>query len=149
VAGELPGPGWSGSRGKSARAEPIYFPSALQNDEIWAASILIGIEPTAVQNGGSGASPANHATLEQPRLEAQAGADLGHMVTGGQVQALDHPGRHRRLRGHLPVPDRDGLVAVGSRDVIAGAEPVKAVCDRRATAPVERPGGRTREDGLD
>jgi hypothetical protein len=27
--------------------------------------------------------------------------------------------------------------------------PVKAVCDRRATAPVELPGKRTREDGLD
>jgi hypothetical protein len=29
------------------------------------------------------------------------------------------------------------------------SEPVKAVCDRRATAPVELPGERTREDDLD
>jgi hypothetical protein len=29
------------------------------------------------------------------------------------------------------------------------SEPVKAVCDRRATAPVELPGERTHEDGLD
>jgi hypothetical protein len=29
------------------------------------------------------------------------------------------------------------------------AEPVKAVCDRRATASVNLPGERTREDGLD
>jgi hypothetical protein len=31
----------------------------------------------------------------------------------------------------------------------ARSEPVKAVCGRRATASVELPGGRTREDGLD
>ena len=29
------------------------------------------------------------------------------------------------------------------------SEPVKAVCDCRATAPVELPSERTREDGLD
>jgi hypothetical protein len=29
------------------------------------------------------------------------------------------------------------------------SEPVKAVCDRRTTAPGELPGGRTREDSLD
>jgi hypothetical protein len=29
------------------------------------------------------------------------------------------------------------------------AEPVKAVCDRRTTAPVDLPGERTREDDLD
>jgi hypothetical protein len=31
----------------------------------------------------------------------------------------------------------------------AGQNPVKAVCDRRATASVELPGERTREDGLE
>ena len=35
------------------------------------------------------------------------------------------------------------------RIVRCRAEPVKAVCDRRATAPAELPGGRTREDDLD
>jgi hypothetical protein len=59
---------------------------------------------------------------QQGGLEAQAGADLEHVVTAGQVQALDHPGRQRRLRSHLPVPDRDRLVAVGSGEVIAGDE---------------------------
>jgi hypothetical protein len=38
----------------------------------------------------------------------------------------------------LPLPDYPGR-----------PEPVKAVCDRRATAAVDLPGERTREDGLD
>src|SRR5260370_37016912 len=45
-----------------------------------------------------------------------------HPRDGGKPQALDHPGRQRRLRGHLPVPDRDGLVAVGDRNIVAGNE---------------------------
>jgi hypothetical protein len=43
----------------------------------------------------------------------EAGHDVEHVVTAGQVQALDHLGRQQRLRGHLPVPDRDGLIVVG------------------------------------
>ena len=39
-----------------------------------------------------------------------------------EVQALDHRGRQRGLRGYLPVPDRDGLVMVGGVDVAGGGE---------------------------
>jgi hypothetical protein len=34
----------------------------------------------------------------------EAGHDVEHVVTAGQVQALDHLGRQRSLRGHRPVP---------------------------------------------
>jgi hypothetical protein len=43
----------------------------------------------------------------------EAGHDVEHVVTAGQVQALDHLGRRRSLRGHRPVPGRDGLIVVG------------------------------------
>ena len=47
---------------------------------------------------------------------------------------------HRRRRG----------VPAAAAGIVRGrSEPVKVVCDRRTTAPVELPGERTREDDLD
>jgi hypothetical protein len=87
---------------------------------------------------------------------------------------LAPPPRHARLRsrwrsrygGATPVGWRESMkagpldlqrvssVPVGVPPPAAGivrdrSEPVKAVCDRRPTAPVELPGQCTREDGLD
>jgi hypothetical protein len=42
-----------------------------------------------------------------------------------------------------------GVPAPAAGIVRGRSEPVKAVCDRRATAPVELPGERTHEDDLD
>ena len=42
-----------------------------------------------------------------------------------------------------------GVPAPAAGIVQARPEPVKLVCDRRTTAPVELPGERTREDDLD
>jgi hypothetical protein len=43
-----------------------------------------------------------------------------------------------------------GVVPAPAASIVRGrSEPVKAVCDRRATASVELPGERTREDSLD
>jgi len=44
---------------------------------------------------------------------------------------------------------RRGVPAPAAGIVRGRSEPVKAVCDRRATAAVELPGERTREDDLD
>jgi len=43
-----------------------------------------------------------------------------------------------------------GVVPAPAAGIVRGrSEPVKALCDRRTTAPAELPGERTREDGLD
>ena len=56
------------------------------------------------------------------------------------------PGRLTYSKFHLC---RRGVPAPAAGIVRGRSEPVKAVCDRRTTAPVELPGERTREDGLD
>ena len=56
------------------------------------------------------------------------------------------PGRLTYSKFHLCTR---GVPAPAAGIVRGRSEPVKAVCDRRATAPVELPGERTREDGLD
>ncbi len=56
------------------------------------------------------------------------------------------PGRFTYSKFH----PRGWDIPAPAAGIIRGwTEPVKAVCDRRATAPVELPGERTREDGLD
>ena len=56
------------------------------------------------------------------------------------------PGRLTYSKFHLCSVDVPAPAAGIVRD---RAEPVKAVCGRRPTAPVELPRGRTRKDGLD
>ncbi len=80
------------------------------------------------------------------RLRSRWRFRYGGANAGRQARTAWNPGRLTYSKFHLvggtsllPLP---GL----SR---GRAEPVKAVCDRRTTAPAELPGERTREDGLD
>src|ERR1700729_2969307 len=61
--------------------------------------------------------------------------------------------REKREAGPLDIQQvssaQTGVPAPAAGIVRGRSEPVKAVCARRATAPVELPGERTREDDLD
>ena len=67
-------------------------------------------------------------------------------ANAGRLARKTSTGRSTRSKFHrcpriVPAP--------AARIVRGRSEPVKAVCDRRATAPVKLPGERTREDDLD
>ena len=56
----------------------------------------------------------------------------------------------RAASGTASFGDAGGGVPAPAAGIVRGrSEPVKAICGRRATAPVKVPGKRTREDGLD
>jgi hypothetical protein len=59
---------------------------------------------------------------QQRGLEADTGADFEHVLVPGKAKALDHSCRERRLRGHLPVPDRDRNVVIGDCGIVGRDE---------------------------
>jgi hypothetical protein len=69
------------------------------------------------------------------------GANAGRLARKDEMRAARHTASFMCAGGVVPAP------AAG---IVRGrSEPVKAVCDRRATASVKLPGERTREDDLD
>jgi hypothetical protein len=91
-----------------------------------------------VQGGPAG--PRAPPTRRARRRSRYGGANAGRLARKHK------PGRLRYSKFHLC---RQAVPAPAAGIVRGQAESVKAVCDRRPTAPVELPGECTREDGLD
>ena len=101
------------------------------------ADFLYGFKAArrAARTAAAARSPSLPLTLPLRRRQRRA--------TGAKSRK---PGRLTYSKSHRC---RRNVPAPAARIVRGRSEPVKAVCDRRATAPVELPGECTREDGLD
>jgi hypothetical protein len=88
------------------------------------------------------APPPRHARLRSRWRSRYGGANAGRLARrAGDFRAAVDRREFQRLSCGCPC-SRCGILQ-------GRTEPVKAVCERRTTAPVEPRGQRTREDGLD